>query len=117
MFQNRSNGYRSDRQGSDRPRGGNGGGDRPNRPKGPYCQSCAMPLSKPEKFGTNADGSKNGDYCHFCFQNGTFTDPDITMEQMISKVASLLTKFRGIPEHQARERAQTFIPKLKRWNP
>ena len=28
-----------------------------------FCQSCGMPLTQ-EILGTNADGSKNEDYCH-----------------------------------------------------
>ena len=35
------------------------------------CQSCESPLSKPEDFGTNADGSKNSDYCNACYENGS----------------------------------------------
>jgi hypothetical protein len=34
------------------------------KPKGPYCQSCGMPLSKDEKGGgTEADGRKSSQYC------------------------------------------------------
>ncbi|MBU4293030.1 MAG: zinc ribbon domain-containing protein [Actinobacteria bacterium] len=33
----------------------------------PFCQSCSMPMMKPEDFGTNADGSKNEEYCTYCF--------------------------------------------------
>ena len=37
------------------------------------CQRCGMmPLEKPEDFGTNADGSRNKDYCCFCYENGAF---------------------------------------------
>ncbi|GAI16613.1 unnamed protein product, partial [marine sediment metagenome] len=39
------------------------------KPKGPFCQSCAMPMQKPDDFGTNADVSKNEEYCHYCFIN------------------------------------------------
>ena len=38
------------------------------RPNGPFCQSCGMPLVKPEDFGTAADGFRINDYCHFCFE-------------------------------------------------
>jgi len=74
-----------------------------------------MPMVKPEDFGTNAGGSKNKEYCHFCFQNGEFTDPDITMEQMIDKVARLMAQLHQMPQAQATGMAKTFIPKLKRW--
>ncbi len=32
-----------------------------------------MPLGSEDLLGTNADGGKNGDYCLYCYQNGTFT--------------------------------------------
>ena len=47
-----------------------------------FCQSCAMPMMKDEDYGTNQDGSKNEEYCTYCYQSGAFT-ADITMEQMI----------------------------------
>ena len=34
------------------------------------CQACGMPLTKDEDKGTNADGSKNEDYCIYCFKDG-----------------------------------------------
>ena len=42
------------------------------------CQSCAMPMQNENDFGTNNEGSKNTDYCTYCYQNGYFTDEDIT---------------------------------------
>lgn len=47
-----------------------------------FCQSCGMPLEADEHFGTNKDGSKNTDYCAYCFKDGAFT-ADITMDEMI----------------------------------
>jgi hypothetical protein len=83
--------------------------------QGPFCQSCGMPLQKQADFGTNADGSKNSDYCHFCFQNGAFTQPDITMEAKIELVVKNMVAMKLMPEKQAREMANAFIPQLKRW--
>jgi hypothetical protein len=83
------------------------------QPQGPFCQSCAMPMQKPEDFGTNANGSQNQDYCRYCYQKGKFTTPNITMEQMIEKCASIM-KQMNIPEAQI-EQTKTFIPMLKRW--
>ena len=74
-----------------------------------------MPMENPESFGTNADGSKNEDYCNFCFQNGRFTEPNITVEQMIGKVVGIMTSQMKMPEAQAKEISNTFIPQLKRW--
>lgn len=38
--------------------------------KYPECKSCGMPMKKPEDFGTNADKSKNMEYCSSCLKNG-----------------------------------------------
>jgi len=81
--------------------------------QGPWCQSCAMPLHNKEDFGTNADGSQNKEYCRYCFQNGKFIEPDITMEQMIGKCTGIM-KHMNIPEPQI-EQTKVFIPMLKRW--
>ena len=84
-------------------------------PKGPFCQSCAMPMEKPEDFGTEAGGSSSPDYCHFCYQGGKFTDSDRTMEGMIDFVSKYMTEQMKMPEAQARGMMTQFIPTLKRW--
>ena len=87
----------------------------PGRMEGPACQSCGIPLGRTEDQGTNADGSKNREYCFYCFENGAFTDPDMTMEQMISKVVGFLSGIDNMTEEKAKVIANTFIPPLKRW--
>lgn len=74
-----------------------------------------MPLQKDEDFGMNEDGSKNGEYCHFCFKDGEFTDPDITMEQKIEKIVKIAVSRTNMSEARAREMANNIIPELKRW--
>ena len=83
------------------------------KPEGPFCQCCGMPLQREEDFGTNADGSKNYECCHFCFQNGEFTQPDMTQEEMIENVAKMMAVIKHVPREQAKEVAATFIPLLK----
>jgi len=78
------------------------------------CQSCGMPMQKSKDFGTNTDGSKNEEYCHYCYKDGRFTDEGITMEEKINKNIELATRM-GMPEEKAREMANNTIPKLKRW--
>ncbi len=78
------------------------------------CQSCSMPLRSENDYGTNADGSKNQDYCHFCFKDGKFTDEGISMEQKIDKMVEFAGKMNISPA-QARMMAQTILPNLKRW--
>jgi len=83
------------------------------QPQGPFCQSCAMPMLKPDDFGTNAEGSKNEEYCYYCFQKATFTEPNITMEEMIEKCSAIM-KQMNIPETQI-DQTKQCIPMLKRW--
>ena len=87
------------------------------QPKGPLCQSCGMSLEKAEDFGTRADGFRINDYCHYCFQNGAFTEPGITMEGMIDKCVGIMAKQGIMAETQAREMMTEVLPKLKRWRP
>jgi len=84
-------------------------------PKGPVCQSCSMPLEKDEQFGTNADGSPCQEYCGHCFQQGSFTAPEITLEQMIDLCSDILVERMGAPEEKAREVMREVLPRLKRW--
>lgn len=85
------------------------------KPEGPICQSCGMPMQKDEDFGTNADGGKNKEYCHFCFKDGKFTDEGITMEEKIEKLVEIAKTRINMPEEKAREMAENTLPKLKRW--
>ena len=56
-------------------------------PKGPFCQSCGMPLSRDALGGgTNADGSRSAEYCSHCYRIGRFTEPNLAVEEMMAKV-------------------------------
>jgi len=85
------------------------------KPQVPVCQSCGIPLQRNRDFGTNADSSKNDEYCHFCFRDGKFIDEGITMEQKIEKLVELAVSQMNMPEDKAREMAKSIIPTLKRW--
>ena len=82
---------------------------------GPTCQSCSMPLEKKEDYGTELDGTKSAKYCNFCYKSGVFTEPNITMEQMIEKVIGIMMVEQVIQEDQVRHIAKIIIPTLERW--
>ena len=81
-----------------------------------YCQSCGMPMGAiNEMYGTNADGSKNVDYCKYCFINGVFTS-NLTMEEMIEFcVPHVVSAHAGMSEDSARKMMRELFPALKRW--
>ncbi len=83
-------------------------------PKGPFCQSCGMPLSKdPVGGGTMPDGTTSSEYCSHCFRQGRFTAPDMTAEEMVTLVQGKLKEMH-IPGFLARRMTRN-IPELRRW--
>jgi hypothetical protein len=79
-----------------------------------YCQSCGMPLSKDEQGGgTEKDGRKSLLYCSHCYQNGAFTQPDITVDQMVDLVKGKMKEMH-IPGFLSYFMTRN-IPRLKRW--
>lgn len=79
------------------------------------CQSCGMPIKgDSEKMGTNSDGGKNAEYCHYCFQNGAFAQPDISVTEM-QELCIEKMKEMGFPKPLGWLFTRN-IPKLKRWS-
>jgi len=78
------------------------------------CQSCGMPLQKDQYCGTNADGSRSGEYCFHCFQKGVFLDEGIKLQGKIDKNVKFAVQM-GMSEDEARKLASDVLPKLKRW--
>jgi hypothetical protein len=80
-----------------------------------FCQSCGMPLAQDNDFGNNADGSKNQDYCAYCYKDGKFTQ-DVTMDGMIDIcVPFIMEANKEMTEEDARNGMQEWFPTLKRW--
>ena len=83
-----------------------------------FCQSCGMPLTN-EVLGTNADGSKNEDYCMYCYKDGKFLQ-DCTMDEMIEHCAQFVNEVnKGLPQPITKEeyigQMKMYFPHLKRW--
>jgi len=82
---------------------------------GQFCQSCGMPMQGEELLGTDAEGSKVREYCHYCYVNGAFTNPNMTMEEMIEISIPFMVE-EGMEEQAARTMMSAFLPGLKRWS-
>ncbi len=83
-----------------------------------FCQSCGMPLTD-DVLGTKADGTKNEDYCQYCFKDGAFTT-DCTMEEMVEMCARPVDEFnkhtgQHLSLEEYKEGLRQFYPTLKRW--
>ena len=61
-----------------------------------------MPLTE-EVLGTNADGTKNEDYCMYCYKDGKFLQ-DCTMDEMIEHCAQFVNEVNeGLPQPITKE--------------
>lgn len=83
-----------------------------------FCQSCGMPLTD-EILGTNAGGSKNDEYCIYCYKDGAFTG-DFTMEEMVEYCSMFVEEYnkntgRHLTCCEYKEVLRQFYPTLKRW--
>ncbi|MCL2451561.1 zinc ribbon domain-containing protein [Candidatus Saccharibacteria bacterium] len=84
-----------------------------------FCQSCAMPMSKKEDFGTKADGSVSEEYCSYCFKKGKFTNPNITMDEMLElglKGIDANTEMSKPVKFMIKKMYPAQLKKLKRWS-
>ena len=84
-----------------------------------FCQSCGMPLTSPDIFGADADGSTNFDYCKYCYSEGRFLQ-DLTMEGMIEHCSQFIDEVnKNMPQPMTKEQYKQmmrgFFPMLKRW--
>jgi Putative zinc ribbon domain len=80
---------------------------------GKFCQSCRMPIDGLENNGSEKDGSSSNLYCKYCYQDGAFTTPDMTLAQMKDTVITQMKK-RNIPENIIQQALNT-LPHLQRW--
>ena len=72
-----------------------------------------MPLDNPELLGTEKDGSKSQEYCKYCYQNGAFTKPGMTLKEMTSVVITQMEKINF--DSKTIDMAVSSLPHLKRW--
>ena len=70
-----------------------------------------MPLARPADHGAEADGTKNEEFCAHCYRDGSYTDPNLTLDQMVEIVARFMQKSGDDAARVARD----GLVGLKRW--
>ncbi len=82
-----------------------------------FCQSCGMPMEEESHFGTNKDNTKNEDYCAYCYKDGEFPAPEMTMEEMIAFNLKYNEEndYPMGPQDEAKKMMEAWFPTLKRW--
>lgn len=78
------------------------------------CQSCGMPLKHEDQYGTDEQHGKTDEYCKYCYKEGAFIQPNLTMEQMIQQCVPILAG-EGMREEEATLMLRNHLPNLKRW--
>jgi hypothetical protein len=78
------------------------------------CQSCGSRFNSIVKYGKEADGNRNYHFCENCYTNGTFTNPELTISEMQSKLLVDL-KAKGANKLHIYYRLY-LLPGLERWN-
>ncbi len=78
------------------------------------CQSCSMPIMDDSLLGTEKDGSKNQDYCIYCYKNGEFIDK-VSMEKYIEMNVSFYEQAGMKSADEMRRHCEKVFPTLKRW--
>lgn len=73
------------------------------------CQSCGMPLTTPSQFGTEADGSTTREYCIYCYKEGKFEQPGMSLEGMTEMCTAIL-KDEGMDEESAGSMLRNQLP-------
>ena len=74
-----------------------------------------MPMGREEDFGREADGALSKDYCTYCYQNGAFTAPGITIDEMAKIGAGIMSQMYAIPIDKAESFTKEQLSCLKRW--
>lgn len=78
------------------------------------CDSCGMPLAKdPAGGGSEADGGKSEIYCSFCYADGAFIHPDVSVKDFQANTVQAM-KDNGTPGWLAWLMTRE-IPRRPRW--
>ncbi len=79
------------------------------------CQSCGMPFDAEHKqLIAKEQNGADSPYCTYCYGNGTFRNPDTTVEEMIALAVSHY-KCKTGDEEAARVHMTNVISGLSRW--
>lgn len=84
-------------------------------PDNGFCQSCAMPFYRPEDHGTEPDGTRNGDYCNYCYEDGVFLQDYANSDELVAACAPMMAESCHISVEQAEDCMSALLPNLKRW--
>lgn len=86
-----------------------------NKPDYKKCQSCAMPIKKDENKGTESNKTLSKKYCQFCYKDGIFIEPSISLTEMQEKCAEFFKIEHPIFALLFVKKYVASIANLERW--
>ena len=72
-----------------------------------------MPIDNIADCGTEKDGLRSEIYCKYCYQDGKFVNPDMTLAEMKELLITQMGKM-NLPK-QIVQQSLDALPQLKRW--
>ena len=78
-----------------------------------FCQSCSMPLENDLMLGTEKDGSRSRQYCKYCYQDGRFVNPQMTLDEMTELVKGKMLEMHL--NQEVIDKTVNSLPYLNRW--
>lgn len=89
-----------------------------NKQKTVYCGSCGKPIKKKEDFGSEKVGTPSDKFCALCYQNGMWTEPNISFDNFYEKsYQGFLSSDMNIIQKMFLKKMYTkkFVSQLERW--
>ncbi|ESU20209.1 hypothetical protein FEDK69T_30240 [Flavobacterium enshiense DK69] len=78
----------------------------------PFCQSCGKKFTSVRKYGKEIDSTDNLAFCEECYNDGKFTNDEITKEEFIEKSNIEIKDKNWLVKKILKSRFQN----LERWN-
>jgi hypothetical protein len=75
------------------------------------CQSCGRQFNSMIKYGKEQNGETNYSFCSSCYKDGSFINPNLTVDEMVTNT---LSQFKSSRRTKALEEK---IRNLQRWRP
>jgi hypothetical protein len=72
-----------------------------------------MPIDTEDRKGTEKNGTKNNEYCKYCYENGAFVNPNTTLDEMKVIVKTQMKEMK-LPDNLI-QLSLNILPSLKRW--
>ena len=79
----------------------------------PICQCCGMPLTDEDLISREPDGTRNRDYCKWCYSEGRFTYAD--KASLLDFLIEHMPNPDGTPEAERRAAYDGYLSELKHW--